>query len=156
MSMLSDNIEAFIKALFEDMNQIDVRRNELAEYFRCAPSQINYVLATRFSTDKGYYIESRRGGGGYIRIVRIDMDDGDYLLRLATQGIGDAVTETDARRIIDCLIDREVVTPREALLLEAAISAHAIAAPMAIKDHLRAGILKSMIIALLRGEADVR
>lgn len=151
--MLSDNIEAFIKALFEDMNQIDVRRNELAEYFRCAPSQINYVLATRFSTDKGYYIESRRGGGGYIRIVRIDMDDGDYLLRLATQGIGDAVSETDARRIIDCLIDREVVTPREALLLEAAICAQAIAAPMAIKDRLRAGILKNMIIALLRGEA---
>ena len=154
--MLSDNIESFIKALFEDMNQIDVRRNELAEYFRCAPSQINYVLATRFSTDKGYYIESRRGGGGYIRIVRIDMDDGDYLLRLATQGIGNEVTETDARRIIDCLIDREVVTAREALLLKAAISAQAIAAPMAIKDHLRAGILKNMIIALLRGDTDVR
>ncbi len=154
MSMLSDNIEAFIKALFEDMQQIDVRRNELAEYFRCAPSQINYVLATRFSADKGYYIESRRGGGGYIRIVRIDMDDGDYLMRLATQGIGEELSETDARRIVECLIDRGVVNKREALLLDAAISSQAIAAPMAIKGRLRAGILKSMIIALLRGEAE--
>jgi transcriptional regulator of stress and heat shock response len=154
MSMLSDNIETFIKALFEDMRQIDVRRNELAEYFRCAPSQINYVLATRFSTDKGYYIESRRGGGGYIRIVRIDMDDGDYLLHLATQGIGEEVSETDARRIIECLLEKEIATKREAMLLAAAISSQSIAAPMAIKDHLRANILKHMVIALIREEAE--
>jgi transcriptional regulator CtsR len=73
---------------------------------------------------------------------------------LATQGIGDELTETDARRIIECLIDRQAVTTREALLLDAAINAQAIAAPMAIKDRLRAGILKSMIIALMRGEAE--
>lgn len=152
MSVLSDNIETFIKALFEDMRQIDVRRNELAEYFRCAPSQINYVLATRFSADKGYYIESRRGGGGYIRIIRIDIDDGDYLLHLITQGIGDELSETDARRIIECLLEKGIAAKREALLLEAAISSRAIAAPMPIKDHLRAHILKHMIVALMRGE----
>jgi transcriptional regulator of stress and heat shock response len=154
MSMLSDNIESFIKSLFEDMHQIDVRRNELAEYFRCAPSQINYVLATRFSADKGYYIESRRGGGGYIRIMRMDIDEGDYLLHLATKGIGIEISEIDARRIIECLLEKEIVEQREARLLGAAVSSRAIAAPMPIKDHLRAGILKQMIYALMQVKED--
>jgi transcriptional regulator of stress and heat shock response len=152
MSMLSDNIESFIKSLFEDMHQIDVRRNELAEYFRCAPSQINYVLATRFSADKGYYIESRRGGGGYIRIMRVDIDEGDYLLHLATQGIGEEISEMDARRIIECLLEKSMVEPREARMLSAAVSSKAIATPMPIKDHIRASILKHMVYALMQGK----
>jgi transcriptional regulator of stress and heat shock response len=151
MSMLSDNIETFIKALFEDMHQIDVRRNELAEYFRCAPSQINYVLATRFSADKGYYIESRRGGGGYIRIMRVDIVDGDYLLHLATQGIGEEISETDGRRIVDCLLEKGIVDPREARLMNAAVSSKAFPVPMPVKDRLRAGILRQMAYALMQG-----
>ena len=71
MAQLSDSIERFIKELMEEGSQIEVRRNELAQHFGCAPSQINYVLATRFSVDHGYIIESRRGGGGYVRIVRM-------------------------------------------------------------------------------------
>ena len=72
MRLLSDCIEDFIKTLMEDeTHEIELRRNELAEHFQCAPSQINYVLATRFSVDHGYIIESRRGGGGFVRIVRI-------------------------------------------------------------------------------------
>ena len=68
---LSDSIEQFIKDLLnEEATEVELKRNELAEYFGCAPSQINYVLATRFSPDHGYLTESRRGGGGYIRIVR--------------------------------------------------------------------------------------
>lgn len=151
MSMLSDHIESFIKSLFEDMHQIDVRRNELAEYFRCAPSQINYVLATRFSADRGYFIESRRGGGGYIRIMRVDMDEGDYLLHLATQGIGEELTEVEAKRIVECLVEKRMVKPREARLMAAAISSKAVSAPMPIKDRLRSGILKQMIYALMQG-----
>lgn len=154
MSMLSDNIESFIKSLFEDMHQIDVRRNELAEYFRCAPSQINYVLATRFSADKGYYIESRRGGGGYIRIMRVDVDEGDYLLHLATQGIGGEMSETDARRIVESLLEKEIVNLREARLMSAVISSKAISAPMPIKDRLRAGLLRQMIYALMQGREE--
>lgn len=155
MSMLSDNIETFIKSLFEDMHQIDVRRNELAEYFRCAPSQINYVLATRFSTDKGYIIESRRGGGGYIRIVRVDMDEGDYLMHLATQAIGEEISEIDARRIIECLGEKSLAGPKELRILAAAVSNKAIAAPMPIKDRLRASLLKNMILALMQGGEEV-
>lgn len=154
MSMLSDNIESFIKSLFEDMHQIDVRRNELAEYFRCAPSQINYVLATRFSADKGYYIESRRGGGGYIRIMRVDLDEGDYLMHLATTGIADELSEVDARRIVECLQEKGIVEPREARLMNAVVSSRAIAAPLPIKDRLRGGMLKQMIYALMQGREE--
>ena len=74
MAQLSDAIEQFIKELMDQEAQIELRRNELAHHFGCAPSQINYVLATRFTPDHGYIIESRRGGGGYIRIFRMAQD----------------------------------------------------------------------------------
>ena len=82
MRLLSDTIESFIKTLMEDESTaIALRRNELAEHFQCAPSQINYVLATRFTPDHGYIIESRRGGGGYIRIVRLKSSSREELLQ---------------------------------------------------------------------------
>ena len=89
---LSDSIETFIKTLLaEDEPEVELKRNELAEYFGCAPSQINYVLATRFSPDHGYLIESRRGGGGYIRIVRIVQSGAQQLMYLINERIGDAI-----------------------------------------------------------------
>lgn len=89
MKPLTDSIEAFIKSLLEEgQEQVDVQRNELAQYFRCAPSQITYVLSTRFTPDHGYIIESRRGGGGYIRIVRLRESPGSNLLYLINQRIG--------------------------------------------------------------------
>ena len=88
MAQLSDTIEQFIKALMEQDKQIEVRRNELAQHFGCAPSQINYVLATRFSVNHGYIIESRRGGGGYIRIVRLQPKNGRNLLDTLIHQVG--------------------------------------------------------------------
>ena len=91
---LSDSIETFIKALLaEDEQSVELKRNELAEYFGCAPSQINYVLATRFTLDDGYVIESRRGGGGYIRIVRVMGSDQQQLMYLINERIGQSITE---------------------------------------------------------------
>lgn len=78
---LSDTIESFIKQMLgaSEENGVELKRNELAEYFGCAPSQINYVLATRFTPDHGYVVESHRGGGGCIRIVHVERDQGDFL-----------------------------------------------------------------------------
>ena len=96
---LSDSIETFIKALLaEDEQSVELKRNELAEYFGCAPSQINYVLATRFTLDDGYVIESRRGGGGYIRIVRVMSSDHQQLMYLINERIGQSITEAEAAR----------------------------------------------------------
>ena len=112
---LSDTIESFIKQLLsQDETEVELKRNELAEYFGCAPSQINYVLATRFTPDHGYVIESRRGGGGYIRIVRVVQSTGQHLLYLIHERIGETISETEAAHIIGQLAERKLITAQEA------------------------------------------
>ncbi len=154
MSILSDTIENFIKNLMgEYEGRIELQRNELAQHFNCAPSQINYVLATRFTPDRGYIIESRRGGGGYIRVVRLNVDESSELLELVTERIGDQISERDAMGVISRLVDNDVVTEKEGALMGAAISDKALAIPAMIKDHLRASIMKQFILTLLSQES---
>ena len=148
---ISDSIESFIKELMTDgSSEVELRRNELAEYFGCAPSQINYVLATRFSPDQGYLTESRRGGGGYIRIVRVVQSGSQWLLYLVNQRIGDSLTEDEALRLITQLRDRQMITTDEAYIMAGAVSAKAMAVPIPgeLKDALRARTLKSMLTAV--------
>ena len=108
---LSDTIESFIKELLsQDETEVELKRNELAEYFGCAPSQINYVLATRFTPDHGYVIESRRGGGGYIRIVRVVQSGSQHLLYLIHERIGDSISEVEAAHLISQLAEQKLFT----------------------------------------------
>ena len=124
---LSDSIENFIKTLLaQDEPEVELKRNELAEYFGCAPSQINYVLATRFSPDHGYIIESRRGGGGYIRIVRVVQSGSQRLLYLINERIGDMIGEQEAARLILQLEEQQLVTRAEGEIMRAAVSAQAL------------------------------
>ena len=151
MRLLSDTIEQFIKELMEDENrEIELRRNELAEHFQCAPSQINYVLATRFTPDHGYVIESRRGGGGYIRIVRLAATSREELLQTLYQRIGMSISSADATKIIEHLKMERIVTEDEAQLMHAAIAPQAVPLPLNMKDALCAGTLRSMILALAK------
>ena len=148
---ISDTIENFIKEMLgEDSPEVELKRNELADYFNCAPSQINYVLATRFSPDQGYLTESRRGGGGYIRIVRVVETGPQKMAYLVRDRIGDSLSEEEAQRIIAHLRDSGMADPAEADLMNAALSPKALAVPLspAMKATLRARILKSMILAL--------
>lgn len=150
---LSDTIEAFIKTLLsEEETEVELKRNELAEYFGCAPSQINYVLATRFTLDNGYLTESRRGGGGYIRIVRVVQSGAQRLAYLVGERIGDAICETDAQRLIAQLVDQRVLTQSEGAIMQAAVSSQALALPMPdpMKDALRARSLKTMLTTVIR------
>jgi transcriptional regulator CtsR len=150
LARLSDVIEEFIKSLLvESEGQLELQRNELADYFECAPSQINYVLATRFSVNQGYYIESRRGGGGFIRIVRLDIDKDDYMLYLLTEGIGSKLPEQDALHIIQRMADQGYISIKAAYLMKSAVTDKAIAIPSSLKDGIRASILKSMITAVM-------
>lgn len=156
MARLSDIIEIFIKELLKDANDraVEIQRNELASYFDCAPSQINYVLTTRFTLDKGYLVESRRGGGGHIKIVKMNIDKNQYIKILLEQ-IGDAISKMKGASIINMLKERGFITEREALLMTVAISDRSINTPINIKDEVRANLLKRMVIALLehhRGE----
>ena len=122
MAQLSDSIEQFIKELMCEEQHIELRRNELAQHFGCAPSQINYVLATRFSVDHGYIIESRRGGGGYVRIVRMQEREEGNLLEALLNRVGNSVDEDTANAIITHLKDLKLVTVNEAKLMRAAVS----------------------------------
>lgn len=155
MSVLSDTIEQFIKELMSEYEgKIELQRNELAQHFNCAPSQINYVLATRFTPDKGYIIESRRGGGGYIRVLRLNADTSEHLFRLVTTRIGEEISERDARDVICRLVESKAVSNREGALMHAAVSDKALNIPAMLKDKIRAGILKQMLIVLLSKEAE--
>ena len=150
MAQLSDSIEHFIKDLMHEDAHVDLRRNELAQHFGCAPSQINYVLATRFSVDHGYIIESRRGGGGYVRIVRMQSGGQSNLLDMLINRIGSSVNEETANAIISNLLERKLINGREASLMRAAVSRNALALPISAKDVLRAAVFKNMIIQVFR------
>ena len=156
MAQLSDSIEQFIKAMMEEEMQIDLRRNELAQHFGCAPSQINYVLATRFSVDHGYLIESQRGGGGYVRIVRIKQRSDGNLLNVLLERIGNAVSEDEAIGVIRQLLTSEMITEREAKLMKAAAGRNALALPVSAKDVLRASVLREMLVQVFRNYEEAK
>ena len=146
---ISDTIESFIKEMLgEDSPEVELKRNELAAYFNCAPSQINYVLATRFSPDQGYLTESRRGGGGYIRIVRVVQSGRQQLDYLIRERIGDSLSEEEAVRILSALRDRGSITAEDAELMASAVCSRALSAPVSaeIKAAMRARIMKSMLM----------
>ena len=150
---LSDSIEQFIKELLVQEEQgVELKRNELAEYFGCAPSQINYVLATRFSPDNGYIIESRRGGGGYIRIVRVVQSGAQRLMYLTNERIGDAITEPEAVRLIHQLVEQGLISLAEGEIMRSAVSAQALSVPIpdSLKAALRARTLKTMLMTVAR------
>lgn len=150
---LSDAIEQFIKTMLtQEAPEVELKRNELAEYFNCAPSQINYVLATRFTPDHGYIIESRRGGGGYIRIFRMAQDTSEQLLYLLHERVGDSIDALAASHLVQQLRERELVTDGEAAMMNAALSPQALSLPLSaeMKDALRARILKNMLLEVAR------
>ena len=148
---LSDSIEQFIKDLLnEESSEVELKRNELAEYFGCAPSQINYVLATRFSPDHGYLTESRRGGGGYIRIVRVVEAGPQRLMYLINERIGESLTEEECIRLISQLKEQRIVTADEAALMASSVSARALSVPVpdSLKNAMRARMMKSMLMTV--------
>ncbi|MDP4088517.1 MAG: CtsR family transcriptional regulator [Bacillota bacterium] len=149
MTRLSDIIEKFIKDLLSDNkeSELTIQRNELANYFSCAPSQINYVLTTRFTTDRGYYIESRRGGGGYIIIKRIEHSAGKTLLDLITEKVGDNITYDRAVQIIEGLYESGIITGREADIMKIAINDRTLNI-YENRNNLRADILKAMSMVI--------
>ena len=150
MAQLSDSIEHFIKELMTEDAHVELRRNELAQHFGCAPSQINYVLATRFSVDHGYIIESRRGGGGYVRIVRMQTRGEPNLLNMLLNRVGNSVDEETANAIISNLREREMVTDNEAALMRSAVSRNALALPISAKDVLRAAVFRNMLVQVFK------
>jgi transcriptional regulator CtsR len=149
LSNLSDIIEGFLKELMDANNNrtIEIQRNILAQQFDCSPSQINYVLTTRFTNDRGYVVESRRGGGGYIRIFKVSSSTEDELKRILNDSIGDSITLNKSIDLINALLEREVINENEKIIMQSALSERALTAvAYEGRNKLRADILKEMIL----------
>ena len=146
---VSDIIAGFIdEMLVETGGTAELQRADLANKFNCVPSQINYVISTRFSPEHGYIVESRRGGGGYIRIRRVAMDS-EILIMHTVNAIGARVDMNTAAALIANLRQSKAISDREAVLTLSAISNNALRPVSPVeRDILRASILKQMLVSL--------
>lgn len=148
---MSDVITQRILQLLEqsEYNTAEIQRNELAALIGCVPSQINYVLASRFTPEHGFVIESRRGGGGYIRITRIRLDRSSALMHIINS-VGSRLDPSSARILIENSRQAELIDKQSADLMQAAISGTVMRQiPPVLQDSFRAAIIKQMLLALI-------
>ncbi|BDH63697.1 transcriptional regulator CtsR [Lysinibacillus sp. PLM2] len=150
MGNISDIIEGYLKRVIElgGQGHIEIKRSELADKFQCVPSQINYVINTRFTAERGYLVESKRGGGGYIRIFRVRPNSKSDLLDSMINQIDNGATQVMAEDIIYRLIDERVISKREAKLMLAAIDRSSLRLQLPIRDEVRSFILRAMLTTL--------
>ncbi len=150
MARISDIIAQFINNMIEDEKnkEVIIQRNELADKFNCAPSQINYVLTTRFTSEKGYMIESRRGGGGYIIIKRIEYNNKEKQVEAINKAIGESLTYSAALLLLEHLYETNLITKRELEIVKISINDRTLS-NAEDKNKLRAEILKGIIMVIL-------
>ncbi len=144
---ISDSVANYILELLNRAGGIaEIQRNELASFLGCVPSQINYVLTSRFTPEQGYLVESRRGGGGYIRITRLQLSTADMIMHIVNS-VGSALDSATARAMLVNMLERGVLDQRAAELIQAATSEKALAAvPKELRDTVRAMIYKNMLL----------
>jgi len=144
---ISDIIAAFIREELEGADGVlELQRNDLAERFHCVPSQINYVMSTRFSPEHGYIVESRRGGGGYIRISRVRVDRPTLLMHFISS-IGDEIDLPSALAIVQNLSEAEAISSDTSVLLQIVLGDNALrSVPRPCRDMLRADLMRQVLI----------
>ena len=148
MSNLAELIEQYLRRMLMQQKIVELQRRELARMFRCAPSQINYVLETRFTFEKGYIIESKRGGGGYIRITRIQWPTEESLPELMEQFVPDELSEDDALMILQELVERKMINLQDAQLAGKLMDREFSDLPDEYADSLRARFLKALLLMM--------
>ena len=152
MANISELIERYIKNLLQESqgDSVELQRNELAAQFKCVPSQINYVLSTRFNTENGFIVESRRGGGGYIRIVKIPLEQHGNPAVQIYRLVGEEINQSQAENIIKRLAEEELITLREAQIFRAVVDRNSLRLDLPWRDNLRAKLLRVMLAAVFR------
>ena len=145
MSVL--NTAEILKMLNEsDANTAEIQRNEFANTIGCAPSQINYVLSSRFTPEHGFIIESRRGGGGYIRIRRVVLSHASALMHIINS-IGDTIDSLSTRVVVENCVNSGIISTQTAKIIAAAVSGSVLqSVPVEYRDVLRAALLKQMLL----------
>ncbi|MVP02291.1 MULTISPECIES: CtsR family transcriptional regulator [Paenibacillus] len=151
MRNVSEIIEQYLKHILQQSAEgsVEIQRNELADQFQCVPSQINYVISTRFTLEKGYVVESKRGGGGYIRIQKIELNAYGTLLDTIMTTVRDSIDQASSEGLIYRLEEGRIISRREAAIIKAAISRDVLQFKLPLRDEVRARILKAMLISLL-------
>lgn len=145
---MSDIIEAYLKQVLSEQEQVEIRRSEIANRFDCVPSQINYVINTRFTVQQGYLVESKRGGGGYIRIMKVKILDESDIIDKMIELIGDTINEKDSHSIVQTLFEKDILSNREAKLMLVAMEKTLYTGKASVDNLIRANILKSMLKVL--------
>lgn len=151
---LAEQIENYIKrllALSED-NSVELRRAELAEMFMCVPSQINYVLSTRFNSEAGYYVETRRGGSGYVRIIRTGLSESADLTRLLAEARDKPIGRQAADNLLLRLRGEDIITEREAAILRAMLAGDALRLAGDNEELLRGRMVRLLLMNLIRSD----
>ncbi|MBN6205005.1 CtsR family transcriptional regulator [Ralstonia pickettii] len=151
MSNISDVIEQYLKQVLKAKgkdNAIEIKRSEIADQFQCVPSQINYVINTRFTTEKGYVVESKRGGGGYIRIIRVKYQDKADLIDEIIKMINPSISQQAAVHVLERLLEEKIITEREEKIMFSALERTTLPFQLPLRDELRARILTAMLHSL--------
>lgn len=149
--LISEQIARLIEEMIDQgKGSANVRRNDLAQTLGCVPSQISYVISSRFTPQRGYVTESRRGGGGYIKIVRVPMTKDQYLTHFF-YAVGSQITKDEAEAYIRNLRENDVISAREAGIMAGAVSDHALEKIRGKKekDSVRADVMRQIIITLM-------
>lgn len=127
---------------------VEIKRNEIADKFQCVPSQINYVINTRFTIEKGYVVESKRGGGGYIRIMKVKPYDHAHLIDQLISLFQTRIPQSSAEDVIIRLVEEEIISDREARIMLSVIDRSVLYIDLPHRDELRARMLKAMLQTL--------
>ncbi len=146
---ISDIIEEFIMSSLDDDSFIELSRNDLAKFFSCVPSQINYVLNTRFTLNRGFIVESQRGGGGFIKVLRVQ-DNNENFLNNALNLCLSPITVIQGNQLLEQMKERKLLSDREERLIKSAISPKSLNNPINMDNKLRATILRQVIIEIMK------
>lgn len=154
MASLSDMIEKYIlHVVQEGEGEISLKRNDLSSMFSCVPSQINYVIKTRFTLERGYLVESRRGGGGFLRIVKISAEEAVPYLEQIREGSADYLSGESARHFLDRLEEEGILNGREGKLLWQLLKDESLPRERGERGTTRSRMLRNLIAYLLKEEA---
>lgn len=150
MRNISDIIEQYLKEVLElsEREIVEIKRSEIADKFQCVPSQINYVINTRFTIEKGYVVESKRGGGGYIRIMKVQSYDSAHLIDQLLNLIQSRISQNSAENVIYRLVEEDVISNREAKIMLSVIDRSVLYIDLPYRDELRSRMLRAMLTTL--------
>ncbi len=142
---MSDLIESYLKNVLHKNETVEIRRSEIADQFNCVPSQINYVINTRFTIQQGYVVESKRGGGGYIRIMKVNLVDEMDILNALGDLVPEELSAREGNHLLQNLYENELITKREAQMMSLMMEKDTFPSNVKNAAEIRSNMMKKLI-----------